>query len=63
MDGLKTYPIHGPVHSLDKCKVLGDFGYKYIKIIPTKERRHNTVTIKKVNRQQENSCIFNSAVD
>ena len=34
-----TCLIHGPVHSSDEYKVLGDFGYKYCKIRSTKDRR------------------------
>ena len=31
--------IHGPGHSSDECKVLGDSGSKYAKGRPTKYRR------------------------
>ena len=30
--------IHGPRHSSDECKVLGEFGTMYDKCRPTKER-------------------------
>ena len=33
-----TCLAHGPGHSSDECKVLGDFGYKYSKIRPIKDR-------------------------
>ena len=55
--------IHGPDHSSDECKVLGDFGYKYAKSGPTKDHGHNPVPGKKFNIQQDNSAIVNSTVD
>ena len=33
-----TCIIHGPGNSSDECKMLGDFGYKYFGIRPTKDR-------------------------
>ena len=44
--------IHGPVYSSDECKVLGDLDSRYSKIMPTKDRRHDTVTKNKFNRHQ-----------
>ena len=41
-------------------KVLGDFGSKYIKIRPTKDRRNDPVPRNKFNRKQENNAIVNS---
>ena len=35
--------IHGPEHSSYECKVLGNFGFKYYKSRPTKDRRHEPV--------------------
>ena len=32
-----TCIIHGPVHSSDECKVLGEFGSKYAKFSHTKD--------------------------
>ena len=39
----KTFLIHGPVHSSDECKVLGDFGDKCAKVKPTKDHMNNPV--------------------
>ena len=58
-----TCLIHGPGHSSDECKVLGDFGSKYYKGRPTKERGHHTIDINKFNRKQEINAIFNHEVD
>ena len=58
-----TCLIHGPGHSSDQCKVLGDFGSKYAKSRPTKDRRKNPANRNIFNRQQENNAIFNHAVD
>ena len=44
--------IHGPGHSSYDCKVLGEFGYKYYKIRPTKDRGYDTATRKKFNRKK-----------
>ena len=35
-----TCIVNGPVNSSDECKILGDYGYKYSKSSPTKERWH-----------------------
>ena len=43
----KTYLIHGPGHSSEECKVLGDFGTKYAKIRPTKDRGSSPLPRKK----------------
>ena len=59
----KTCLIHGPGHSHDKWKVLGDFGAKYAKGKPTKDHRNYPVPRKKFNRQQGNNAIVNNAVD
>ena len=48
-----TYLIYGPVHSSDECKVLGDFGYKYVKIRSNKERGHNPLPKNKFKKHQE----------
>ena len=58
-----TCLTHGPGHSSDECKVLGDFGFKYIKFRPTKYCRHDTVNRNKFNRQKYNNSIVNSTVD
>ena len=55
----KTCLIHGPRHSSDECKGLEDFGYKYVKRIPTKELRHDHVPRNKLNRQKYNNAIVN----
>ena len=41
----QTCIIHGPGHSSDECKVLGDFGYRYSKIRPTKDHSNERATI------------------
>ena len=43
----KTCLIHGPGHSSEECKVLGDFGTKYVNIRPIKDRGSNPVPRKK----------------
>ena len=55
--------IHGPIHSSDECKVLGDFDSKYVIKRHTKDFGHDTVKINKFNRQQDNNAIVNSEVD
>ena len=42
---------------------MGYFDFKYSKIIPTKDCRHDITTRNKFNRQQENNAIFNHEVD
>ena len=59
----KTCLIHGPGHSSDELKVLGEFSSNYVKTRPTKYRRNNPVLRNRFNRQQENNSIVNSAVD
>ena len=63
MGNSKTCLIHGPEHSPDECKVLGDFGSKYAKTIHNKDCGNNTVPRHKFSRYQDNNAIFNSAVD
>ena len=58
-----TCIIHGPGHSSDECKVLGDFGSKYAKIgLPS-----TLFTLSQIetyfNGQKDNNDIFNYAVD
>ena len=62
-EGKPTCLINGLKHSLDECKVLRDFGYKYVKIKPNKDRGHDPVQGKKFNKQQENIAIINRALD
>ena len=57
------YLIHGPGNSSHECKVLGDFGSKYDKSGPTKNRGNYPVPRNKFNRQQDINFIVNSAVD
>ena len=45
-----TCLIHGPGHSSDGCKIMGDFFSKYAKTRPTKDRGQDTVPRKKFNR-------------
>ena len=40
---MKIYIIHGPGHSSNECKVLVDFGAKYAKGKPTKDRGNHSV--------------------
>ena len=61
--GSKTCHIYGPGHSSYECKVLGDFGYNYIRIITSKDRGHNPVPKNKLNMHQEDNYIVNSAMD
>ena len=42
---------------------MGDFGSKYVKSRPTKYHGKYPVPRNKINRQQENNYIVNSAVD
>ena len=58
-----TWPIHGPGHSSDECKVLGDFGSNYSKSRHTKDRGHDTATNNEFNIQQENNSIVNYSVE
>ena len=41
-------PINGARNSSDECKVLGDFGSKYYKSRPTKDRGQETAKMKKL---------------
>ena len=50
------------MHSSDECKVLGDFGSKYVKSRPTKDRLHDPVPRNKFNIQKQNNDIVNSAM-
>ena len=59
----KTCPINGPGYSLDECKVLGDFGYNYDEIRPTKYHGYDNLPRKKFSRQKGHNAIVNSAVD
>ena len=58
-----TFLIHGPSRSSDSWNFLGDFGSKYSKIRPTKDRGHVPVGRNEFNIQQENNVIVNHAVD
>ena len=55
--------IHGLSHSSYKCKVLGDFGAKYAKFEPTKDRENHPIPRNKFNRKQENNDSVNNSVD
>ena len=44
---LKTFLIHGTIHSSDECIVLWDFGSKYAKVKPTKEHGNHPIPGKK----------------
>ena len=55
--------IHGPGHSSDECKVLGDLGSKYAKSMTTKDRGRDLEKQNKFKGQQDNNAIFNHAVD
>ena len=58
-----TCLIHGPRHSSDERKVLGDLGSKYAKISPTKDPMHGTANRNKFNSQKQNNAIVNHTVD
>ena len=55
-----TRIIHGPGYSSYECKVWGDFGSKYAKNRPTKDRGQDQ---RKFNSQQDNNSIVNSLFD
>ena len=55
--------IHGPSHSSDECKVLGDLGSNYAKSSPTEDCGHDFANKKKLNRQQDNNAIVNHKLD
>ena len=59
----QTCLIHGPGHSLDECKFLGDFGSKYFKRRNDKDLWHDNANRKKLNIKQENNTIDNHSVD
>ena len=59
----KTCLIHGPRNSSDECKVLGDFGSKYVKSRPTKDHGNDPLPGNKFNRQQDNNDIVHNSVD
>ena len=63
MGELKNCLIQGPRHYYDKCKVLGDFGDKYVKGKTTKYHGNHTTPRKIFNRQQENNAIIKNLVD
>ena len=54
--------VHGPRHSSDECKILGDFGSKYSKIMPTKYRVDYPTTKKKFSIHQDNNAIVQHEV-
>ena len=58
-----TCLIHAPGKFSDECKILGNFGYKYAKSRPTKDRGNDPTIINKFNRQKENNDIVNHEVD
>ena len=60
---LKTYSIHGPGHSSDECKVLGDFGAMYANSKPTKDCGNHPIPREKSNIQPENSVVDNDGVN
>ena len=47
---------HGPERSSDECEVLGDFGYKYSRIRPTKDRIQEPATKNKIGIQQDDNA-------
>ena len=59
----KNCLVHGPGHSLEEFKVLGEFGTKYANIRPTKDRGSIPIPRETINRKQENNAIVNNAVD
>ena len=63
MSESKTCLIHGPRNNYDECKVLGDFGAKYAKGKPTKDRGNHPVLRKCFNKNLETNAIFSNVVD
>ena len=63
MDKSITCTVHVPGNFSDERKVLGDFGYKYVKSKTTKDLWNNLALRQIFNRHQDNNHIFNSAVD
>ena len=55
--------IHGLRHSLDECKVLGEFGTKYAAAQPKKKRGSNSTPKKGYQKKKENHAIIDSMVD
>ena len=60
---IKNCLIHGPGHSSEECKVVGDFETKYANSRPTKDGRNIPMPRKKIDRHQENNAIVKNAVD
>ena len=57
-----TCTIHGPGHSSDECKVLGDFVTNYAKDGRTKYWLQKPATKKKFIRKNENNSIVQHSV-
>ena len=53
-----TCLIHGTGHSSYECNILGDFGSKYAKIRPTKDRGHKTTFKKKMTERKRTILLF-----
>ena len=54
----RTCLIHVPGNYFDECKVLGDFGAKYGKGNPTKDRRNITVTRKNLTGRRKSMPLL-----
>ena len=60
---MKTCFIYELGNSSGKCKVLGDFGAKYVKVKPTKENGNHSIPSKKFKRHMEKNIYINDVVD
>ena len=58
-----TCPINGTRHSSDECTVLGDFGSKYSKTRPNKDRGNDPADKTKFNIQKNKNDTVNNALD
>ena len=52
--------VHCPVYSSDECKVFVDFGSKYSKSGPSKERWQDPVAEKNTIQQEKNAIVQHS---
>ena len=58
-----TCLIYGHGNSSDECKLQTDFGTKYVKSRPFKERKQYPTSNKKFEKDQEVNAIFQHAVN
>ena len=55
--------IHGPGHSSDEFKVLGEFGNKYVTSHITMDQGRNPIPRRGFQKKQENHTIIDKVVD